>query len=130
MAALNHNPIGHEADTTDVRAVGITGVSLAVGIAIVFFLVFGVFRYLVNHRVIVTPASPIAETDQQQFPPLPRIEEHPANELKALHAHEDQILTTYGWTDKQAGVVRIPIDQAMELQLKRGFPARKEEIKK
>ena len=72
----------------------------------------------------------MAETDRQQFPQTPRIEEHPAIELKELHSQEDRILSTYGWTDKKAGLVRIPIDRAMELQLERGFPMRKEALKK
>jgi hypothetical protein len=130
MTELKHNPIGHEADTADVRAIGITGLALAIGVAIVFSLVYGIFQYLDHHPVVVAPASPLAETDQQQFPPTPRIEEHPATELKDLRSQEDRILSTYGWVDKNTGAVRIPIDQAMELQLKRGFPVRKEAITK
>lgn len=126
MTDPRHNSIGHETDTGDVQGIGLTGFGLAVGVAIVFFIVLGVFRYLVHHPVVIAPTSPLAETEQERFPDVPRIEEHPANELKELHTHEDQILSTYGWVDKNAGVVRIPIDQAMELQMKRGFPVRKE----
>jgi hypothetical protein len=77
----------------------------------------------------VEPPNPMAETTTQQFPPQPRLEEHPAIEMRDLRSQEDQLLTTYGWTDKNLGVVRIPIDQAMVLQLKRGFPV-KEAAKK
>lgn len=126
MTDPRHNSIGHETDTGDVLGIGLTGFGLAVGVAIVFFLVYGVFKYLVHHPVVITPENPLAETERQQFPDVPRIEEHPANELNELHVHENQVLSTYGWVDKNAGVVRIPVDQAMELQLKRGFPARKE----
>ena len=49
--------------------------------------------------------------------------------MQELNAQEDKILSTYGWTDKPLGIVRIPIDQAMELQLKRGFPLKKEAAK-
>ena len=31
---------------------------------------------------------------------------------------------SYGWVDQQAGVVRIPIDRAMELLAQRGLPTR------
>jgi hypothetical protein len=31
-------------------------------------------------------------------------------------------LTTYGWVDRKAGVVRIPIQRAIEVALKRGLP--------
>lgn len=130
MTDLKHNSIGHETDTGDVRAIGITALALAIGIAIVLILVAGIFQYLRYHPAVVLPANPLAETDQQQFPPAPRIEEHPANDLDALHRREEHILSTYGWTDKKAGIVRIPIDRAMELQLERGFPVRREAVKK
>ncbi len=33
-------------------------------------------------------------------------------------------LTTYGWVDRNTGVVRIPIERAKELILERGLPSR------
>jgi len=130
MMDSKHNSIGHETDAGDVRAIGLTGLALASGIVIVFFIVYGIFQYLAHHPILITPANPLAETGQQQFPPAPRIEEHPALEVRELHSQEDRILSTYGWTDKSAGIVRIPIDRAIELQLERGFPVRKEAMKK
>jgi hypothetical protein len=130
MTELSPNSTGHEADDADVRGIGLTGLVLAVGIAIVLFLVYGLFQYFVHHPVVIAPASPLAESDRQQFPATPRIAEHPAIELEKLHSQEDHILSTYGWADKGAGMVRIPIDRAMELQLQRGFPLRKEAVTK
>jgi hypothetical protein len=130
MVDTSHNSIGHEADGTDVRAVGLTGLALAIGLALVFALVYGSFQYLRYHRIVVSPANPLAETGQQQFPPAPRLQEHPANELTELRSREEHVLSTYGWIDKKAGIVRIPIDQAIQLQLSRGFPLRKEAVKK
>ncbi len=83
------------------------------------------FRYLVANPGTPVLANPMA-AEESQIPPAPRIEEHPAIEIQQLHSQENDILSTYGWTDKKAGVVRIPIDRAMELQLERGFPTRKE----
>ena len=37
---------------------------------------------------------------------------------------EEQTLHSYGWVDQPAGVVRIPIDRAMELLAQRGLPTR------
>jgi hypothetical protein len=51
----------------------------------------------------------------------------PDEALKQLRATEEALLTTYGWADRENGVVRIPIDRAMELLLERGLPARKPE---
>lgn len=39
----------------------------------------------------------------------------PSNMLVQLHQREDWNLTHYGYLDKKAGVVRIPLDRAMEL---------------
>ncbi|MGA3185608.1 MAG: hypothetical protein ABSF22_00730 [Bryobacteraceae bacterium] len=125
-----HNSIAHETDTGDVRAIGITGLVLAVAIAIILLLVYGIFQYLLHHPIVIAPANPMADTTRQQFPSQPRIEEHPDVELRHLHSREDTILSTYGWIDKKSGVVRIPIDRAIELQLERGFPVRREAAKK
>jgi len=34
---------------------------------------------------------------------------------------EEQTLNTYGWVDQKAGVVRIPIERAMQLIAERGL---------
>ena len=41
-----------------------------------------------------------------------------------IRAAEDQILNSYGWVDRSKGIVRIPIDRAIDLLAKRGLPAR------
>src|SRR5262245_5091917 len=42
--------------------------------------------------------------------PNPKIEEQ--------HAREQQVLSSYGWVDRQKGIVHIPIDQAMEIMVR------------
>src|SRR5260370_10097412 len=39
----------------------------------------------------------------------------PGEQLKELRAREDAQLTKYSYADKEKGVVRIPVDRAMEL---------------
>jgi hypothetical protein len=123
-----HAP-GHETRDAGVLPIVLTGAGLAVTVAIVGLIVYGIFQYLGAHPVTSTRSNPMSAEDSQ-IPPAPRIEEHSAIEIQQLHAQEDQILSTYGWADKKAGVVRIPIDRAMELQLERGFPTRKEPPKR
>jgi hypothetical protein len=36
------------------------------------------------------------------------------------------MLSSYGWLDRNAGVVRIPIDRAMKMTVERGLPVRQE----
>jgi len=44
--------------------------------------------------------------------------------MRSYADSQDQLLDTYGWIDRQHGIVRLPIDRAMELLLERGLPAR------
>jgi hypothetical protein len=105
-------------------------VGLALGAAIALSIVYGILQFLSTQQVTTAPLNPLAETSVQPFPPAPRVEDHPAVEVKELHAKEDSLLSTYGWTNKMAGVVRIPIDRAIDLELQRGFPVRKEAANK
>jgi hypothetical protein len=55
------------------------------------------------------------------LPPEPRLQDHPREDLATLRAQEDADPHSYGWVDRNAGVVRIPIEQAMKLTLERGL---------
>jgi hypothetical protein len=59
------------------------------------------------------PIHPLAASTQ--IPPEPRLQETPALDLEKLHAREREQLSTYGWVDRQAGIVHIPIERAMEI---------------
>lgn len=63
---------------------------------------------------------PVAQ--ERALPELPRLQEMPQLDIKALHAEERTRLDEYAWIDKQAGIVQIPIDRAMELIAERGLP--------
>ncbi|MGA2630779.1 MAG: hypothetical protein ABSG54_11255 [Terriglobia bacterium] len=80
------------------------------------------FKYFVRVQKLGPPASPFENT--RELPPAPRLQVTPAEALKAYQAEENTKLTSYGWVEKNAGVVRIPIERAMELSLERGFPVR------
>lgn len=126
---LPYNSAGHEGRDAGVLPIVLTAIGLALTVVIVGVIVYGTFHYLATHSVTSFKASPMTVFDSQ-IPPVPRIEEHPAIEIQQLHAQEDQTLSTYGWVDKGKGMVRIPLARAMELQMERGFPTRKEPIQK
>ncbi len=58
----------------------------------------------------------------QRFP-APNLQLRPHEDLLALTARQEKELTTYGWLDRTAGVVRLPIARAMDLVVQRGLPA-------
>ena len=58
-------------------------------------------------------------------PPPPRLEQDSDRLLQALRDREEHELGSYGWADRGRGIVRIPIERAMDLLLEKGLPARK-----
>ena len=46
----------------------------------------------------------------------------PEEDLRWMREHNATDLNGYGWVDQPAGVVRLPIDRAMDLIAERGLP--------
>jgi len=63
------------------------------------------------------PTSTLAKLRPER-PPAPRLQQSPAFDMRSLRAVQLQRLTTADWIDKQAGVVQMPIERAMELMAK------------
>ncbi|MGA3008199.1 MAG: hypothetical protein ABSE59_09940 [Opitutaceae bacterium] len=82
--------------------------------------VFGCFALflLIIYIAYLPQREATAEADLTQVAPDDRWQYSPegrADRLKELRASEQTELTSYGWIDQKAGVVRLPIDRAMEL---------------
>src|SRR5207244_526994 len=56
--------------------------------------------------------------------PPPRVQTNPSAELDDFRTAEERKLNRYGWVDKQRGIVRIPIERAIDLIAQRGLPTR------
>lgn len=56
--------------------------------------------------------------------PSPRLEEDERGQLSGIRLEQDDTLYSYGWVDQKTGVVRIPIERAMDLLAQRGLPVR------
>jgi hypothetical protein len=70
---------------------------------------------------------PSAQQDRRLTGPLPaypapRLQSNPAADLLAFEKQERSQLNSYGWVDKQKGIVRIPIDEAMRRIAAQGIP--------
>jgi len=109
----------------DVNAVSVTkfGIGMAFLILVFLFVLAGLFRYLAKQAAEVEPPVPPMGAMVQKLPPEPRLEPHPSLDMKQMRAAEDQILHQYAWIDPDKGIVRIPVDRAMDLILEKGLPA-------
>jgi hypothetical protein len=92
---------------------------LLIGTFLVALLVVGIFQFF-SHTY---HTQEDAKQAQPQIPPEPRIEVEPYQQLLTVRAREDHVLSSYAWIDKQDGIVRIPIDQAMDELAKKGLPS-------
>lgn len=92
--------------------------TVGVGALVVIGLALLLAVYLV-HNPFVRPEVPTPT----RLGTAPRSAEHvlvhPADRLTALRAAAEQRLHSYGWVDRQAGVVHIPIERAMQLIVRR-----------
>jgi len=111
----------HRHETTDVNAwaVGKFGIALALLCILAMGLLFGLFRYFQS-----TMEGGEPRVTAIKVPPAPTLETTPVQDLKAIRAAEEQLLTSYGWVDQEKGLVRIPIARAIDLLAQRGLPSR------
>jgi hypothetical protein len=124
--ANQDNPeVHHEGSDVNVRAILGFGAGLFVAAVAIHLMVWLLFFYFSGREEMRAVADyPLAAGQAARVPPEPRLQINPREDLRALRAREEEILNGYGWVDKTAGVVRIPIDEAMKLTLQRGLPAR------
>ena len=115
---------GHERNTVSVRGVIGFLVSLAVSLVVTSAVVWGVFRLLARDaKSEDRPLSPAVASSLARLPPQPRLEDRPLALRTSLNAQEKARLSGYGWVDRNAGTVHIPIERAMDLLVQRGIPA-------
>jgi len=120
-----HAPVGHEQRDVTFRPIIGAAIGMVVVTVVAFLLITRLFDYFAVRAARSSPAAnPLASTYGRQLPPEPRLQTAPIKDLLQLHAAEDAVLGTYGWVDKPAGTVRIPIARAMELLAQRGVPTR------
>jgi hypothetical protein len=130
MADARHSPMPPDAppvqrDDVNIRAILGFGAGLIVLAIAIHLVVWLLFQYFSGREAVrVAPAYPLAIGEANRQPPEPRLQTNPRDDLRALRAHEDELLNTYGWVDKPAGIVRIPIEEAMKIIAQRGLPAR------
>jgi hypothetical protein len=109
---LNHEP-------TDIPLAGTTRAAIVTLVVIgavmaVMYAAWGFFEW--RMRKIDRPVPPMAEKGYgQRLPPTPRVQSTPVGDLTHYRAAQDGKLRSYGWIDRNAGSVRIPIERAMAL---------------
>jgi hypothetical protein len=101
---------------------------LALAGVVIHFIIAGTFegyqksQPTTDQWKVSSRAQPLASA----HPPFPKLQISPPVDLAKFRAREEAELNSYGWVDKKTGIVRIPIDRAMDLLLERGLATRSE----
>lgn len=114
---------GHEVSDINPKRVAIVGLVLAAVITVSLLVTYGLFYYFYRGETRSRPLpSPLSYSREPT--PEPRLTVERGEGLKTLRSEEDAMLKTYGWIDREKGIVRIPIDRAIEILAERGLPVR------
>ncbi len=105
----------HESQEPDLRGLLVAGaiisvaIALAVGIGLWLVSLFGGFE------------RPLARAEHNPMP-APHLEPHPLSDRQQYDAQQHAKLSGYQWADRNAGIVRIPIDRALQIIAQQGGP--------
>jgi hypothetical protein len=118
-ATENHsNGLGHETREVDVRFIFVSLAALLIGAFLACLLVVGIFQYF--HHTYLPEA---VKASPQVIPPEPRIEVNTTQQLRTVRAREDHVLSSYAIVDQKQGLVRVPIDRAIDMLAQKGLPS-------
>ena len=113
---------GHEVSDVSIRGLVTFLVGLVVSLAVVVLAVAWMFVLLVKRATEADPPeSPLAEL-REPAPPSPHLQQSPAFDMRIMREEQAAALKRTRWIDKEAQVVQIPVEQAIELVAERGLP--------
>jgi len=119
----NHD-VRYEKEDINERSTFWFGFWILVLMVSVSFLLKPLYNLLVVRGIETqAPAAYVADADPDALvPPAPRLQVTPERDLAAFRAQEDAILGSYAWVEKDRGIARIPIDEALRIVAERGLP--------
>lgn len=121
---MRHEPGGYERSDANTGATLRAGLYILGVMFLTALLLVPMYRLLARGETAAQPAPAQVVKSDTSEPSLsfPRLVESEPRVLAEFRAQEDALLTSYGWVEKDKGVARIPIDEAMRLVAQRGLP--------
>jgi hypothetical protein len=99
----------------DLRGVRIGALAILGGIAFAIAA-----AWLLLHFLEPAANAPRRAIDAPSGPAAPRLQSAPQPDRAAYYADKERLLSSYGWVDREAGVARIPLQEAMRLVAEQG----------
>jgi hypothetical protein len=118
--------VGYEKRDANAKGIFLSVVGLFVVLVLVNFIVHWIIKDFRNSPAPSDRFSGSVRTQPMEAgqATYPRLQISPPVDLKKFREEEATKLDSYGWVNQTAGVVRIPIERAMDLVLQKGLPTR------
>jgi hypothetical protein len=116
-----NSPASPGYETRDANARGVFNFLVFLGIMLVVsgLVCWGLLRYF-SSREAGPAGSPFEDT--RELPLGPQLQVNPREDWLKFHEQQEQALETYEWENRGSGIVRVPIERAMDLLLQKGLP--------
>lgn len=116
MPEQQHEAQQHEPQEPSPRGLLAAGIVLAAAIVIAVGVSLGLVGLFGGF------GRPLARAEHPPMP-QPHLQPHPLAERARYDARQRAKLNSYQWVDRRRGLVRIPIERAMQILAERGRPA-------
>jgi hypothetical protein len=123
-AGASNESVSHEESDIDIGGIFKFILGLTIAAAVLHVAIWFMFVWLQTAAASADVPNPLRVGEDLRIPPEPRLQVDPRQDLSTYREREAALLNGYRWLDKNAGVVRIPIDEAMKRLVERGVPTR------
>lgn len=113
----------HEGSDVSIKSLGIFLATLAITMVITGAIVVWMFDlFLKEAEEADVPPSPLAQSSEPAPPPGPLLQVAERLDLRLHRESQEKLIHETAWIDRDRGVVRIPIERAIEITAEHGFP--------
>jgi hypothetical protein len=107
-------------------------IALAIAGILMHLALWSMYKYVTGMNLVAPSGNPISTSNRELQPmgdpavtfPAPRLQPDPVADEDKFRAYEEEVLNTYGWVNRQKGIVHIPIEQAIDVVAQQGLPTR------
>jgi hypothetical protein len=115
--------VAHEETDANEHAITRFGIALVLVVVLSQLALWWLFDHFARQEnKLSPPVSALVRAQAPTEPPEPRLQANPQADMRMMREREESVLNHYGWVDPNRGVVRLPIERALDLVAERGLP--------
>ena len=121
---MRHEHGGYERSDADAGGTYRAGLAILAAMVLTAIGLVPMYRLLARQesKAQPPPAEVVKTEMSEPLRSFPRLVTSEPFVLAEFRAREEALLTSYGWVEKDKGLARIPIDEAMRIVAEHGLP--------